>query len=220
MEIKNLFVVSVNAGVAQRAIQEDIPAWNPALEPGFQGRQVLLFGTCVEEDRPEWTALLAIGNDGEVRQACESIEGWIASGVIGLSHHTSNAKTAWQAMVDNALANAMPSSWLDGIETSIAFTFAGSDLSPERERRLGEYREAFIAPRRHHVGVGSLRRTWRVSFGLEPIGRLYAMAETEGSNAIGACLAIEPGYEGGQGIEIIRAGWADWFRQTKCYLAA
>jgi len=176
-----------------------IPDWQPRLDFGFQGRQVLLFAQLeyAENGRPSGERVykvIAMGNDGEVRRCLTRYFEKIQNGLVGVVHLNNPAPARrLMAMIDIALAYAMPASFLRGIEAVTTFTVTVPDvLTDERRARLLQYEEALVAPKMSHKkGVTG---EWDVHWSNLPDESLYALCEVYGGTSnriVGASHGLE-----------------------------
>ncbi|AGG89017.1 hypothetical protein [Rhodanobacter denitrificans] len=217
--VHGYYAIAIDASRAAHAMREVLPHWNPWINPGFQGRQLIVLSdrSRLALGRPtkdRTRAIFAVGTDGEVRQSFNGLRADVDAGHIAITDASRPATVeTFDAVMDLALAHAMPLSYIEGIERGIAFQ-PTRDVCPRSAngKRLADYVQAGIAP----AGADDGRaRPWHVSLALTPIDRLYAMCEVYGGLGIdrpSVSLA------GGDAAFLID-GYAHWFREHLVHAA-
>lgn len=218
------YAIAVDAAAVCKGIREEIPDWQPMIVPGFQGRMVIVVQEYSHlkdgrEDGERQLRVFAMGTDGEVRKHYALVRDTVVEGgVIAITDASSAATaSAWDALCDMTLANAMPIRWLDGLESMLRFHLSKTALTAEKTERLEAYRSVSIAPSRVRSAAGDAAEVWNVNFGLLPKERLYAMAEVFAGAGV---LEVEPGTLNRPGLEILRDAYGHWYREEVLHLAA
>lgn len=222
------YAIAIDAESAARGIREDIPGWQPMIEPGFQGRMVIV----IEEysDVQDGYALerklriFAMGTDGEVRRHYGLVRATLVEHqrvampdfIPGCTAVASGR--LWAELQERTLARAMPIGWLGGLELALRFHLSHpTTMAAEKAERLEAYRAVSIAPSASRGGTDAPAEVWKVNFGLMPRERLYAMAEVFAGERV---LAVEPGELGWPGLNVLRDACASWARGGVLHLAA
>lgn len=181
--------VSIDAQVAAGVIRERIPAWQPIIEPGFQGRMILLFidaanvvgGTKL--GRP-YTTLFGVGTDGQIRAAYKRHLQSVARGHVGWRRIESPIEPRhYETLVDHVLGSAIPvEQLLDGRSCYAARVCDPRLLRGARRDRHLKYADVGMAPTApdDDVEIGRIV-SHCIRMDKAGIGTLYALAETFGS---------------------------------------
>lgn len=213
--IHSMCAVAINAETAAHQIRQTIPDWQPELSFGFQGRQVMVIREAqqVYEGNlsPRMIHVCAAGTDRNVRDWASWARQSAEAGRISFGDLEKAATVAqFDALVDTVLANAMPLSFLSGIETSMDFHVRPHNhLLGAKGDRLRMYQDAAIAPVNPREDLKTKATIWPVNFGLLPEESLYALLELHGRQFTDI-YDIRPTVSYGSGIELFVSAYQHW----------
>jgi len=218
--IHSMCAVAINAETAAHQIRQTISDWQPELTFGFQGRQVMVVresqmvheGNLMERQ----IHVCAAGTDGNVREWAAWARQSAEAGRISFGDPEKAATVAqFDALIDTVLSNAMPLSFLSGIETSMDFHVRPHHhLLGAKGDRLRMYQDAAIAPVNPREDPKTHATIWPVNFGLLPEESLYALLELHGQQ-FSNIFDIRPTVSYGSGIELFVSAYQHWQQEAR-----
>jgi len=218
--IHRLFAIAITAEAASHQIREVLPKWQPELDRGFQGRQVMVIRESQEVYNGHLSerqlVVVASGHDGHVREYFAWHRQAAEAGRISYGNPTRPATTAeFDAVEDVCLANAMPASFLKGIETSLDFHVRNHKLLLGwQQQKLKVYQEAGIAPTDPRTDARTGATIWPINFSLLPEESMYAMLELHGRQFTDI-FKVRATKEGQGGLEFLASAHQHWRQEFR-----
>ena len=214
--------LSVRPYVVESSIGEKaaIADWQPELNPGFQGRQLLVvasFAQSAGEHPSLYThEVVAAGNDGEVRLCLAELVRKVEEGQLQAYHPSySTGSSAVVTMIDKALSQAMPSSYLHDLETVTTFSVVPpNELTESEQRRLRMYADAAVAPLLLDVPELSWDG-WTIHWTMLANESLYALCEIYGGPVCRITGAVTGRSETSDGALFLVRAYQCWFTSLR-----